>query len=69
MKKSLSLAAIGLVALSSFLLGNLKVKNKSLAVIPSIVIGIPPMHLSAVYSEQEKITTNSFIFDYVKNNT
>ena len=51
MKKSLSLAVIALVALSSFPLGNLKAKNKSLVEIPPVVISIPPMHLSALYSE------------------
>jgi len=66
MKKSLSFAAIGLVTLNCFLLGSIKIKNKSLAVIPPIIIGIPPMHLSAIHSKQEQTRTNSFIFDQIK---
>ena len=62
MKKSLSFAAITIVVFCSFSVSNLKIENKNLAV---IIIGIPPMHLSATYSKQEK-STNSLNLDRIK---
>jgi len=62
MKKCLSLAAITIMVFYSFSVSNLKIENKNLAV---IIIIIPPMHLSAIYSKQEK-TTNSLNLDYIK---
>jgi len=62
MKKCLSFAAITVIVLCSFSVSNLKIENKNLAV---IIIGIPPMHLSAIYSKQEK-TANSLNLDYIK---
>jgi len=59
MKKSLSFAAITIVVLCSFSASNLKVEVMKLAEIPPVIIGIPPMHLSVIYSKQEKIRTDS----------
>lgn len=67
MKKSLSLTAIAIVALCSFSVSNLKVEKMRLAEIPPVIVGIPPMHLSATYSKQEKIITNSSDLNYIKN--
>jgi hypothetical protein len=54
MKKSLSFAAITVIVFCSFSVSNLKIENKNLAV---IIIAIPPMHLSAIYSRHKKTHT------------
>jgi len=62
MKKCLSLAAITIIVFCSFSVSNLKIENKNLAV---IIISIPPMHISAICSKQEK-TTDSLNSDCIK---